>query len=124
MTIGMDPAIILIAAGSAVVGLVLVLARWMGTGGRRERLEVVFELQLPSKWAAELTAQTLENNGIQSRVMRKGSDWKCYVTKLMGTDRSQIEATCRKLNQVAEARGGGCAAHRMKLGSRVQVFEH
>jgi hypothetical protein len=123
MRVGMDPAIILIAAGSAVVALVLVVARWTGSG-RRKRLGVVFELQLPSKWAAELTAQTLENDGIQSRVMRKGSHWKCYVTKPMGTDRGQIEATCRKLNQVAEARGGGCVAHRMKLGSREQVFEH
>ena len=119
----MDPAIILIAAGSAVVALVLVVARWTGSG-RRKRLEVVFELQLPSKWAAELTAQTLENDGLQSRVMRKGSHWKCYVTKPMGTDRGQIEAICRKLNQVAEARGGGCVAHRMKLGSREQGFEH
>ena len=124
MRVGVDPAVILIAAGSAVVGLVLVVARWTGVGRGRERLEVVFELQLPSKWAAELTAQTLENTGTRSRLIRKGSDWRCYDTKPMGTDRSQIEATCRQLNQVAEARGGGCVAHRMRLGSRHQIFEH
>ena len=120
----MDPAILLIGAGTAVVAVVLVMARRKGPGPKRERLEVVFELQLPSKWAAELVAQTLENTGVNSRVICKGSDWKCYVAKPMGTDRGQIESTCRQLNQLAEARGGGCVAHRMKLGSKVQVFEH
>ena len=120
----MEPAHLLIIAGSAIVLLVLAAARWMGGGGKRESLEVVFVLQLPSKWAAELTAQTLENTGIQSRVFGKGSVWTCSVKKAMGTDRSRIEPTCRQLNQVAEARGGGCVAHRIKLGKRHQVFEH
>ena len=120
----MDPAHLLIIAGSAIVVLVLAAARWLGGRGKRERLEVVFELQLPSKWAAELTAQTLENTGIRSQVMAKGSVWRCSVKKAMGTDRSQIESTCRQLNQVAEARGGGCVAHRIKLGKRHQIFEH
>lgn len=120
----MDPALLLIAGGSAVVALVLIVARWTRVARPRESLEVVFELALPSKWAAELTAQTLENEGIESQVLPKGSLWKCCVTKPMGTDRSQIDATCRKLDQAAQARGGRCVAHRMKLGKRHQVFEH
>ena len=119
----MDPAIVLVAGTTVGLSLVLVWVARRASSKRRD-LEVVFELRLPSKWAAELTAQTLENDNIPSRVMRKGSGWNCYVTRRMGTDRSQIEATCRRLNQVAEARGGGCAAHRVKLGSRTNVFEH
>lgn len=124
MGLSMDPAILLIAGGLAGLGLVWVLVRWKGAGRRRQDLVVVFELQLPSKWAAELTAQTLANDDIQSRIVRKGTDWRCYVTKSLGSDRSQVDAICRKLNQIAAARGGGCAAHRVKLGARTAVFEH
>ena len=86
--------------------------------------EVVFELRLPSKWAAELTAQILENDDIRSSISRAGSHWICRVRRPMGSDRSQVETLCRRLNQVAAARGGGCAAHRISLGSRVRIFEH
>lgn len=114
----------MILVGAALAVLVLVVAFSRAARGKRGRIEVVFELGLPSKWAAELTAQTLQNDGVPSRIQSKGAAWKCYVTKAMGSDRSQIESTCRKLNQVAEARGGGCVAHRVKQGSRCTTFEH
>jgi hypothetical protein len=120
---GVDPTLVLGAAGT-MVALALVWAFRRRTAGRREDLEVVFELVLPSKWAAELTAQTLANDGITSRVVRKSAGWTCYVRKRMGKDRSGIDAACQKLDQIAAARGGGCAAHRLKLGSKEQTFEH
>ena len=120
----MDPTTTLIAAAALTAVLAATAAALASRRRASARLEVVFELRLPSKWAAELTAQTLENTGISPRVMQKGSVWTCYVTKPMGSDRGQIDATCRQLNQIAEARGGGCVAHRIRLGSRHHVFEH
>jgi hypothetical protein len=118
----MDPVDMLIAGGLAGAAAVLIV--WKVAARRRAPLVVVFELRLPSKWAAELTAQTLANDGVESRIVQKGAEWRCYVAKGMGRDRSQIETTCRRLNQVAEARGGGCAAHRVVQGAHNQVFEH
>jgi hypothetical protein len=120
----MEPTSLIAASGAVLI--VSVTCAWALGRGRRTKdsLEVVFVLGLPSKWAAELTAQTLENEGISSRVSQAGSSWRCIVRKPMGGDRSQIEPTCRKLDQIARARGGGCIAHRMKLGNRQQVFEH
>ena len=119
----MNPAVLLLASGVGV-GVALTVFLWRSTRHQRQDLVVVFELQLPSKWAAQLTEQTLANEGIQSRILESAGEWRCCVTKPMGRDRSQVEPTCRKLNQIATARGGGCAAHRITLGTRTQVFEH
>ncbi len=119
----MDASLAMVGVG--LTGLVLVawVVRRMGTRSR-ERLEVVFELELPSKWAAELTAQALDNEDIPCRIQSRGNVFRCCVTKALGSDRGQVDRICRKLDQIAGTRGGGCVAHRMRLGSRVEVFEH
>jgi hypothetical protein len=120
----MEPTSLIMASGAVLI--VSVTCAWALGRSRRtkDNLEIAFVLGLPSKWAAELTAQTLENEGISSRLSQAGSSWRCTVRKPMGSDRSQVESTCRKLDQIAQARGGGCIAHRVKLGDRHQVFEH
>lgn len=120
----MEPTLLLGAAAA-----LLVLAALAVLGLRRRwrdppRAEVIFDLRLPSKWAAELTSQTLMNDGVRSHLAPSGGSWVCRVKWPMGSDRGQVEALCRRFDQIAGARGGCCVAHHITVGSETRVFEH
>ena len=85
---------------------------------------MTYELRLPSKWAAELTQRTLENQGTSSVITQGGKSWICRVTVPQPGGAARIEKTCEHLHQIAEARGGACVAHRIRTAAGLQVFEH
>jgi hypothetical protein len=85
---------------------------------------VSYELRLPSKWAAELTQRTLDNQGTSSVIAQGGKSWICRVTVPQPGGAAHIEQTCKRLHQIAAARGGACVAHRIRTAAGIQVFEH
>ena len=112
-------AIGILASAAIIVAALAIRARRRNTPAR-----IVFELALPSKWAAELTSQTLENDAIDSRLAERDGDWLCLVTRSLRLGDPQIESTCRRLDQVASARGGGCKGHLIRRGRTATRFEH
>ena len=118
---------IVLIAVVASIGLLLgwiLLARSRRGIRTGTQVEVVFELQLPSEWGAELTRQLLENQEIRSELAKDGKRWLCRVVRPMGFDLGKIQQLCKRLNQIAVARGGGCVTHTVKAGSRVEVYHH
>ena len=85
---------------------------------------MTYELRLPSKWAAELTQRTLENQGTSSVIAQGGKSWICRVTVPQPGGAARIENTCEHLHQIAEARGGACVAHCIRTADGIQTFEH
>ena len=119
----MEPTL-LSAAVVALLVLIAVVALGLRRRLRSQRAaQVVFDLRLPNKWAAELTGQTLMTNGIRSHLAPSGTDWLCRV-KSPGGNRGQVETLCRRLDQIAAARGGGCAAHHVTVRGETRTFEH
>ena len=108
----------------ALVASAVIIARFRRGLRASETVEVVFDLRLPSQWAAQLTARAAENEGKSLHVLKDGSAWVCRVTRVMPFERDQIDKLCKRLHQIAASRGGGCAAHAVTAGSRVQTYTH
>ena len=117
----MEPTLLLAAAGALLVLAALVTLglrrRWRNDPGA----QVIFDLRLPSKWAAELTSATLLDEGIRSHVATSGNHWLCRVRWPMGRDRGQVASLCQRFDQIAAARGGGCAAHHVRVGRETRI---
>ena len=86
-------------------------------------VEIVFDLALPSKWAAELTQRALSAEGAASRIPRERNQWLCSVARSMEYHSEAVAAMARRLDQVASARGGSCARYKVTLGSRHEVHD-
>ena len=85
-------------------------------------VEVIFDLALPSKWAAELTQRALTADGTSSRIFREKRQWLCSVTRPMEYQAQAITKATRQLDRVAAARGGNCMRYKVKLGKRLEVY--
>ncbi len=87
------------------------------------RVEITFDLALPSKWAAELTQQALTAEGTASRIYRERRQWLCSVVRTMEYRAEAVARSARRLDQLATARGGSCKRYRVKLGKRQEVHQ-
>lgn len=86
-------------------------------------VEIVFDLALPSKWAAELTQRALSAEGAASRIHRERKQWLCSVARTMEYHSEAVATMARRLDQVASARGGSCARYKVMLGRRHEVHD-
>ena len=89
--------------------------------GRGKDVEIVFELVLPSKWAAQLTQQALSAGGTSSRIHRDRQHWLCSVSRVMEYHAEAVTRAARGLDQIASARGGSCKRYVVKRGKQQEV---
>jgi hypothetical protein len=87
-------------------------------------VEVIFELRLPSEWAAELTARTLRGDGLSEVDCESRDPLSCRVSQRLPYEGREIERLCGRFDRIAAGRGGGCARHVVQAGARRFVFEH
>ena len=84
-------------------------------------VELRFDMELPSKWAAELTQRALSAEGARARVWSEAQTWLCSVTRPMKYERELVEKAVRHYEQVANARGGGCLRYVVKRGEHEEL---
>jgi hypothetical protein len=89
--------------------------------GAGAEVEVRFDMELPSKWAAELTQRALQAEGVRARVWSEAQSWLCSVTRQMKYDTERVDKAVKHFEQVANARGGGCLRYVLKRGDREEV---
>lgn len=90
---------------------------------RGSKVEILFDLTMPSKWAAELTQRALTAEGTSSRIYREKRQWLCSVARTMEYHAEGVAKAVCRFNQIASARGGNCTRYKVKLGRRQEVHQ-
>lgn len=97
--------------------LAMGLLAWLVLRRRpRQPVSIRFDMQLPSRWAAELTQRTLEGEGTASRLGQRGDAWICQVILVEHLDAERCEKRRAHFDQVAAGRGGECPEYVVESG--------
>lgn len=109
---------------AAAAAALLALA-WLAVRRRRGRAEaeILFDMTLPSKWAAELTQQVLENEGTNAEIGQVHGQWICRVTLGERFEADRCERLRAHFDQIAAGRGGDCPTVRVVCGDDSIVYE-
>jgi hypothetical protein len=108
------------------IGVAVLLAiGWLVRRSRRAGpdAEILFDMTLPSKWAAELSQQVLENEGTTSEIGQVKGQWVCRVRLGERFQAARCERLRAHFDQIAVARGGDCPNVRVVCGDESIVYE-